>query len=505
MTKTIDLSTLQTAVKTGAAIRSRAVLQPAAGDGTKVFPPTYAGAIYATEKRRLPDYEDPVDCVLLDSVQSQANRMEEALQQAIDSGRLKGAGIGLPLVEVDFTGFWDTNKNKKHPAEPAAELSDDLRLLEPVGKVTSLQAPHRIVDAILRDSLVEEEVEENGVKQKRFRPFRGQKDESSYGRRLRQITAQNATALFELCPTALLFGMWDSTGPKGGLGAKFERALVSEIMGINAVYGVRTSSRIDPVINKNPPLYATSTGGWTVLESEAINEGTPEEPKYKLYEKKLSELNLGSVTPSFGRYTKGAEGPDPLKHPQLSFDYRLRTEGKELSTNQRFVSDWPEAKEGQIGHGGVTIASAEQTVVISFPALRRLRFPITRKKKDSEEFETVLDPEVDGAARTVLAALGLCAATLAAEAGLDLRSRCLLWPTEPLKWDLLRKPGDVDKGNEITADHAINLLKEAIAAAKAVGLPWREDPLTLIPSDRLVQVVVKCQELAQKQGGEGGE
>lgn len=500
MTKTIDLSTLQTAVKTGAAIRSRAVLQPAAGDGTKVFPPTYAGAVYATEKRRLPDYEDPVDCVLLDSVQSQANRMEEALQQAIDSGRLKGAGIGLPLVEVDFTGFWDTNKNRMHPAKPDAELSDDLRLLEPVGKVTSLQAPHRIVDAILRDSLVEEEVEENGAKQKRFRPFRGQKDESSYGRRLRQITAQNATALFELCPTALLFGMWDSTGPKGGLGAKFERALVSEIMGINAVYGVRTSSRIDPVINKNPPLYATSTGGWTVLESEAINEGTPEKPKYKLYEKKLSELNLGNVTPSFGRYTKGAEGPDPLKHPQLSFDYRLRTEGKELSTNQRFVSDWPEAKEGQIGHGGVTIASAEQTIVVSFPALRRLNFPV---EKILIEGKTQVD--VNNAARTVLAALGLCAAALAAEAGLDLRSRCLLWPTESLKWELLGKPGVKEQGITLEVEDTIKLLKEAIDAAKAIGLPWREQPLQLVPSDDLVKIVVKSQELAQKHGGEGGD
>jgi CRISPR-associated protein Csb1 len=42
------------------------------------------------------------------------------------------------------------------------------------------------------------------------------------------------TPLFEMCPTALLFGMWDSTGPKGGLGPKFERAVVSEIVGVGA-------------------------------------------------------------------------------------------------------------------------------------------------------------------------------------------------------------------------------------------------------------------------------
>ncbi len=487
MATTLDLKTLREAVSKGAAARCRVTLQPAGGVGTKVFPPTYSGAVYAVEKRRLPDFQDPVDCVLLDSVQSQANRMEEALQQAIDDGTFERAGISIPLIEVDFTSFWDPEKQN-------SDLTNEMRLVEPVGKVSSLQAPHRIADAILRESVIAEGNEKG-------KPFRAknESDESSYGQLLRRVSNSNATTLFELCPTALLFGMWDSTGPKGGLGAKFERALVSEIVGVNAVYGVRTSSRIDPVINKNPLLFATASGGWTVLESEAINEGTPENPKYKLYEKKLSELNLGNVTPSFGRYTKGAEGPDPLKHPQLSLDYRLRAEGQELTTKQRFVSDWPEAKEGQIGHGGVTITSAEQSVVISFPALRRLNFPINNLPEGKSQ------EDVNNAARTVLAALGLCAATLAAEAGLDLRSRCLLWPTAPLKWELLRKPGDVDKGYEISAEHAINLLKEAVAAATAVGLPWREDPLTLIPTVRLVQVVVKSQELAQKQGGEGGE
>src|SRR5437879_2545533 len=149
---TLTLKKLQEITKKGAAARCRVALQPAGGEGTKVFPPTYAGAVYATEKRRLPGHKDPVDCVLLDSVQSQANRMEEALQQTIDSGRLKDAGVTLPLVEVDFTGFWD-------PEERNANLARDTRLLEPVGKVTSLQVPHRIVDAILRDSVVEEEVE----------------------------------------------------------------------------------------------------------------------------------------------------------------------------------------------------------------------------------------------------------------------------------------------------------------------------------------------------------
>ena len=139
LAKQLDLVTLSSAVSgNGVAFRCCAKLQPAGGEGTKVFPPTYAGSVYATEKRRLPGSADPVECVLLDSVQSQANRMEEALQQALDAGRIK-----IPVVEVDFTPYF-----------PGDKQPDDMRLLDPVGKVSSLQAPHRIADAILRDSML---------------------------------------------------------------------------------------------------------------------------------------------------------------------------------------------------------------------------------------------------------------------------------------------------------------------------------------------------------------
>lgn len=63
-----------------AAIRCRTKLVPTGGDGDKVFPPTYAGGVYAVEDRRIDG--KVVRCALLDSVQSQANRMEEVLQDA---------------------------------------------------------------------------------------------------------------------------------------------------------------------------------------------------------------------------------------------------------------------------------------------------------------------------------------------------------------------------------------------------------------------------------------
>lgn len=432
----LTLQKLQEMVRSGAAARARVELQPAGGEGAKVFPPTYAGAEYATEKRRVPGVAEPVTCVLLDSVQSQANRMEEALQQAVDDGRLT-----IPVVEVDFTEFF-----------PGEDKEESLRLLEPVGKVTSLQAPHRIVDAILRDSVVPDE---DG------KPFRArnERQESTYGRRLRQANAQNATALFELCPTALLFGMWDSTGPKGGLGAKFERAMVSEIVGINAVRGVKTSSRIDPLgIQKDAgTLYETEDGGWTLSPEKARKVNN--QPKKLGKDGRPSEANHGNVTPS--------------------------------------LSDKDD--KGEYLAGGVTIDRAEQTIVLSFPALRRLRFPLHGQTDPKKQ------READEAARTVLAALGLCAAALMSEAGLDLRSRCLLWPTEPLKWDLLAGPGQIEGDITLSADEAIKLLKDAVDAAKNIGLPWREEPLRLRPSDDLVELVVRSQQRAITQGGEGGE
>ena len=67
-----------------AAVRSVSKLQPAGGEGDKVFPPTYQGGQYALERRRIGD--DVVDAVLLDSVPSQANRMEQALKRAREGG-----------------------------------------------------------------------------------------------------------------------------------------------------------------------------------------------------------------------------------------------------------------------------------------------------------------------------------------------------------------------------------------------------------------------------------
>jgi CRISPR-associated protein Csb1 len=375
---------------TAAALRCVTEYQPAGGSGDKIFPPTYADdkapGRHAWEERRLPGETAPVPCVVLDSVQSQANRMEMALLDAWELGRIK-----LPVVVVDFTGN---------------ELEKDLR-------ITSLEAPHRIADAILRDSLHE------GI------PFR----KSHFGKQLDNVDTRNATALFEICPSALVFGMWDSTGPKGGLGAKFARAVVSEIIGINAQIGCKTSSRIDPLqVRAAVKVLKENDGGFKIAKDDK---------------------------------TKGAVSPSEINHGNIP---------------------------PSLAEGGVTIAKALQTTVISLTALRRLRFPLTAGDRSN--------PKADAAARTTLAALGLCAATLTREQGCDLRSRCQLFPTQNFVWEMLDSPGESPKQFELTGEQAVELFNQAVEASKKLSVPWREEPLLLQPAASLVELVRRSQQLA---------
>ncbi len=411
----LTLQTLHQAVAgSAAAFRCRRRLQPGGGEGDKVFPPTFAGAVYAVEQRRVPGRPDPVTCVVLDTVQSQANRMELALQEAVDAGRLQ-----LPLIEVDFT-----------PWSPTGGKPECERLIDDVGKITSLQVPHRLADAILRDSQTPE-----GTK------FR----DSDKGKLLNAVSPQNATALYQLCPTALVFGMWDSTGPKGGLGAKFERALVSEVVGVGAAVGdLLRGVRRDPLeIRAAIKVMKAADKTWTVAEANA----------------------------------KGAVVPSEVNHSSVPFP------------KQR------EQKTDENHYAGVTIEYAEQITTLSLIVLRRLRFPVNGK----------LSPEVDTAARTVLAALGLCAATLAFENGMGLRSRCLLWPEGPMTWELLAKPGEPPQAFALTAEQALRLLTETVAAAREEGLVWDTEPLRLQPQPRLVELVRLSQQKATKESGEGGD
>jgi CRISPR-associated protein Csb1 len=253
MTPSELLLILQRSCTSGAtAIRSIVNLQPADGPGGKVFPPTYKDGTYAFEKRIVDG--NRVDCVLLDSVQSQANRVEEALLDAYRAGRLP-----LPMFEMTVADH----------------------------DITTLTVPHRVHDAIFRDSLWD------------GKPFR----ESENGKRLVSARAWSATPFFEFAPTVLLFGTWDSQSGGGVNTAKVARSLVSEIIAIDVQRGVRTSSRIDP-------LGIKLVGG--VVRTDGPEMWRFEEPngagKKAKKGEKPSEINHGNVTPSITDPEKGPGG-----------------------------------------------------------------------------------------------------------------------------------------------------------------------------------------------------
>jgi CRISPR-associated protein Csb1 len=400
---TIDL--LNDAVDQHAAIRRVRRLQPIGGPGDKIFPPTYPGdgrdaqPVHVFEKRRVEG--ETVECVLLDSVQSQANRLEEALLAAMEAGR-----FAMPVIAVSFA---DT---------PVADI----------GMITTLDTPHRVFDAILRDSQL------GNV------PFR----RSRYGERLQRATMRFATALFETSPAALVFGAWNSTGEGGGLGARFPRCVVSEIIGIGAQKGQRRAIRIDPLgASKNADIYGAG--------SEWFNDSA----EAKTYVQEAAQ--------------NGHKVPAPVRlRPSQINHGNVPSKAQEL---------------------GVTIDFALHTAVITFAGLRRLSFPA--------EGQVPPNPDRDHAARAALAALALVAVTEQERIGYALRSRCDLVP-EPAHdtgFELVRSSGATEP-LLVDANRAIAVLQEAVKQAERTGLSWPTEPILLTPQPRLVELVRRSRELA---------
>jgi len=403
----MNYATFARAIADDAALRRKQILQPVGGKGDKIFPPTYPaerrgqGPRHVFERRRVDGRE--AWCVLVDSVQSQANRLEEALLAALREGV-----IALPYVTVDFR---------------AAQLAG---LME----ITSLDAPHRVYDAILRDSSLDGQ------------PFM----RSALGLRLAEAKPSDATALLEISPTALLFGAWHSTGEGGGLGAKFPRCLVSEVVAVDVpvedgpadqrtgeievrTAGRLTGSRIDPLgILRRVEVYK-GDADWDVVKERAGKNAKQVRP---------SEINHGNIAPTV----------QPL---------------------------------------GITCDHAEQTAVLSFAGLRRLGFG---------------GGERDSAGRALLAALGLVALTEQDTRGYALRSRCDLVCEGRAPLELLHADGTVD---EIRIDRATarSLYGAALDAARAAGFRLVAEPVRLTPQDKLVEIVRRSRRLALE--GAGGE
>ncbi len=403
----MDYTVLTRAVGQDAALRRRQVLQPVGGKNDKIFPPTYPeerrgqGPRHVFERRRLNGRE--AWCVLVDSVQSQANRLEEALLTALREGI-----ITLPYVAVDFR---DTG-------------------LAGITEITSLDAPHRVYDAILRDSSLNDQ------------PFM----KSQLGIRLAEAKPSDATPLLETSPTALLFGAWHSTGEGGGLGAKFPRCLVSEIIAVDVpvedgptdprsgevevrTSGRRTGSRIDPLGVLRRVEVFKGPDGWDVVKERAGKGAKQVRP---------SEINHGNIAPTV----------QPL---------------------------------------GITCDYIEHIAVLSFAGLRRLGFG---------------GGEKDAAGRALLAALGIVALAEQDARGYALRSRCDLVCDDNAPFELVHPDGRTDTV-EVDRKAARALYASAFEAAGKAGFKFPAQPIRLTPQDKLVEIVRRSQKLALE--GEGGE
>lgn len=175
-----------------------------------IYPPTYAPEKKNSSTHNyvgLDEKTGVAEAVLVDSVGSFANRMEEQLAQL---------GI-LPDISIKIG-----NRS-----------------------LSIHELPHRAYDAILRDS------ELDGVTWRN----------SEIGKKVLSSDMRNATALYQYAPLTLLLGGWDSHGGDAGHGTKIARSVSCEIWG----YDVRTAShltqRIDPLgIKKDEQKHSLKEG-----------------------------------------------------------------------------------------------------------------------------------------------------------------------------------------------------------------------------------------------------
>ena len=241
--------------------------------------------------------------------------------------------------------------------------------------------------------------------------------------------------------------MWDSTGPKGGLGSKFQRAYVSEIVGFDAAVGKKVGSRIDPLqIEKVTP------------DDRVFNSDDPAE--VWTHDQGIAEKDKKDNPIYASRGSESGEAGQPSKINHGNIVPSIDTEA-----------------------GGVTISNAQQTTVISFAALRRLRFK-------------GYDRGAETAARTAVAALGVAAIAYQYENDFDLRSRCLLLPTHPPRLELLGRDGSACDAVDVDRNAATEILSAAAAHASAAGIGWEINEIRFTPAPKLIELIRRSRKLS---------
>ncbi|PNE43533.1 type I-G CRISPR-associated RAMP protein Csb1/Cas7g [Streptomyces noursei] len=232
---------------TDGAVRIVAEYEPAGGPGTTVFPPTVKvsgtdAAGYLREARYVDGKQ--VEVVWLDQPQSQANRCEVALVDAVRRG-----DVSLPRLEM---------------------RTESLSM--PV-QVSNLEAPHRSRDAYFRDSV--------GANGEAF-------DATPAGKALRDARAGDYSAYLRLVPSDLVYGIWDSHR-KRRIAVKVARAYTSSIVGVAPLVGVRAAGRLDE-LNLAGDTVQVTADGWKSLEGAKAPKGAKTA--------RMSKIGHGMIPPS---------------------------------------------------------------------------------------------------------------------------------------------------------------------------------------------------------------
>jgi len=221
-------SFLSSAVADKSVLRLEVNLKPANADGL-VYPPTYEQGQHIFRPAWINGEERAA--VLLDSVQSQANRIETAILDAHRRGNIQYPDIELRVK---------------------AATGDE--------SYSVLELSHRVYDASLRMSTV------------KGQPF----VQTEIGQAIYSARTEKASALFTHSPATLALGGWDSHGGGGPLVAKLPRLITSEIVGLDAKPVTRASVKFDPMdIRKDAgPIYESSNPErqYEIDKSMAINE-----------------------------------------------------------------------------------------------------------------------------------------------------------------------------------------------------------------------------------------
>lgn len=373
---TISLSHLLDACRPGGAsvLTSVTPLEPAVGPHASVAPAKFlegkgrtAKPVFAYE-RRFWDGE-AVTAVLIDSKQSQSNRLEAAVSAAIaDQDPVLAR---TPRIELRF--------------EDGQVYSD-------------IDLPHRAFDGQIRAGTI------NGEPATAAQEYR----------ELRNATVADARPLLERSPITLLLGGWDASRKTHA--GRYRSLLVGEIIGILSDQGrdpevnqsKRGGARIDPL-------------GARIQLDQAEREAIADVQK--------SELSDKAYTNSYGKGGKSSSlglGGIPPSLEQL---------------------------------GGVTCRAIIRSHVLSFAALRALRF-------DSPT------PEGDVACRALLAALALNGLARS-DAELLLRANCDLVEAGPAVVTLDKRYGQKENFEPLSIEQAQELLSAAIDnAVQAANLTW---------------------------------